>query len=210
MNSHNVFELTDPAFLVSGTSSDLEMALVFEQDIDLGLLDFVSPLTTSCPVVISSIECSATDLGDEYVQPKADKDLEELLRAFEDKNHDEWRAHASCNSLNTFDDEYLHEFCGSCPVRIECLDDAMSHHDYGTRGNLTEDARNKVYQFRTKYSNAFNYDMRQALGEEKSKEIPIQVFGHMQAKTSCGVRPWESIYNSGILETFEWVDDGFA
>lgn len=68
-----------------------------------------------------------------------------------DKSRHEWRDHAACRGSNTEDwyDERLEarclRICASCPVRQQCLDDAMrvehGQEAWGVRGGRTAGTR---------------------------------------------------------------------
>ena len=77
----------------------------------------------------------------------------------------EWTKFASCSGLSDsmfFDrDEYgdLVELCEGCPVRLECLDDAIYFGDEGFRAGLTEEERNKVLLYRKRHRANFFSDV---------------------------------------------------
>lgn len=71
-------------------------------------------------------------------------------------NDEDWRDRAACKGRNT--DLFFRKpgtpeadaallMCGTCPVRNQCLQDALSYEpqeDLGIRGGMTEGARRKL------------------------------------------------------------------
>lgn len=77
----------------------------------------------------------------------------------------EWRAHAACVGLdddmfpdnNTAAIEHARQICAPCPVRAECLADAMAtegaasaRNRYGIRAELTGSQRRALYEAQRK------------------------------------------------------------
>lgn len=50
-------------------------------------------------------------------------------------------------------------FCAKCPVRRECLDDALYYGDGGFRGGLNEKERDSIIMHRRRNSKAFQFDL---------------------------------------------------
>lgn len=142
-----------------------------------------------------------------------DSDLEEFLIELEAMMADTWREHALCATTGDrriwFDDlpsdaegprlsDLASAICEACPVRIECLDNAMAHEDEGIRSGLNEKQRNVIYRHRVKYRAYFNYDMRAipADPEVETRET-IEACGMLRVRDgswrSGATRPWESV-----------------
>jgi len=81
----------------------------------------------------------------------------------------EWRQHAACVDapIDYFIEEDQYDLgkkiCATCPVAIECLDNAIHYDDGGLR-NLTPKERNSVVMHRRRHAQAFNYDVGHAKG----------------------------------------------
>ena len=77
----------------------------------------------------------------------------------------EWRKHAAC--IDAEADIFLDEerfdagkiYCETCPVAIECLDNAIYYDDGGLR-YLTPKERNSVVMHRRRHLQAFNHDVK--------------------------------------------------
>ena len=54
--------------------------------------------------------------------------------------------------------------CQECPVRVECLDDAMIHDQPGIRGGMDQEERRRLTRFRAKNAIFFYADMSRVLG----------------------------------------------
>jgi hypothetical protein len=76
----------------------------------------------------------------------------------------EWRQYASCLNIDTelFTDPELYDqgkkFCDVCPVKVECLDNAMNFNDGMLRGGMSEKERNSVEMHRKRHLASFRYD----------------------------------------------------
>jgi len=46
---------------------------------------------------------------------------------------------------------WLRDLCGGCPVRRDCLEEALDHHDTGIWGGLNPQQRNRLRRGRTRY-----------------------------------------------------------
>lgn len=74
-----------------------------------------------------------------------------------------WREDAAC--IDAPEEYHLDEahydkgksICASCPVRLECLDDAIKWEDVGLRGGMTEKERNSLQLHRRRHILAFRY-----------------------------------------------------
>lgn len=78
----------------------------------------------------------------------------------------DWADDAYCGG-NTREEIFLEEehlevakrFCDRCPVRRQCLDDALYYGDGGTRAGFTEKERESIIMHRRRNSKAFQYDL---------------------------------------------------
>lgn len=87
-----------------------------------------------------------------------DPDLERWLESLHAVHETKWRVHAACKDKPVelfFDENSVQQakrVCHTCPVRVECLDDAIKHDDmYCVRGGLTDKERRKVQRHRSRY-----------------------------------------------------------
>lgn len=76
---------------------------------------------------------------------------------------DKWRTRSACigteyDFFNTDHVENIKEICANCPVKVECLDDAMYYGDEGIRGGMTEDERISLFLYRKRHSSVFKHD----------------------------------------------------
>jgi WhiB family redox-sensing transcriptional regulator len=90
-----------------------------------------------------------------------------------------WRGFAACSEepLNTFfepeKEARAKSICAVCPVRVECLDDAIKWSDMDcVRGGLNDEERIKVVFHRKRYQSAFQASIGNALNvrEDKSED----------------------------------------
>ena len=94
----------------------------------------------------------------------AEDDFEEFCNAIEEKFHGPWRKSAACAGLDPemFQNPDLYaegkKVCVTCPVRVECLDNAIHFNDGLLRGGLTEKERNSVEMHRKRHLAAFRHD----------------------------------------------------
>lgn len=84
---------------------------------------------------------------------------------------DEWRADAICDGveLDVFDNtdrvEEAKSYCRRCPVRLECLDDALYYRDEGlVRGGLSPAEQTALVRHRARYAHYLKYDVQEVLG----------------------------------------------
>jgi hypothetical protein len=93
---------------------------------------------------------------------KASPDLFQLLA---ETFTSEWRKYANCidADLDLFMEEDRFEegrkYCTTCPVAIECLDNAIFYDDGGLR-LLTPKERNSIVMHRRRHNQAFNHDVK--------------------------------------------------
>ena len=97
-------------------------------------------------------------------------------------NPKSWRAHAACvTAQDIFFDESREDeakqICAVCPVRIECLDDAIKWSDMDSvRGGLSDEERVKVVFHRKRYQSAFQASLGNALTvREDQSEDPLHI-----------------------------------
>ena len=85
------------------------------------------------------------------------EDIDFLFDSIHSVFHSEWRLESHCFDLPTnswFFDEAIEKgksICDSCPVRIECRDDAMFFSDEWVRGGMTEEERISLDMHRKSY-----------------------------------------------------------
>jgi glutaminase len=77
----------------------------------------------------------------------------------------EWRNEAKCLDLDDdtlfFDldrEEEAELYCSDCPVKLQCLDDALYYNDAAHRC-LTENERKSILMHRKRHVKAFCYDL---------------------------------------------------
>jgi WhiB family redox-sensing transcriptional regulator len=62
-------------------------------------------------------------------------------------------------------EEQAKSICADCPVRVECLDDAIKWGDMASvRGGLNDQERIKVCFHRKRYQSSFNASIERATG----------------------------------------------
>lgn len=93
--------------------------------------------------------------------------LDRLFEKFAQVFKDEWRTDAACSNVPDadvlfFDPDHEQEakaICATCPVRIECLDDALFYEDEScVRGGLNAKERITLAQFRKRTNPYIKFD----------------------------------------------------
>lgn len=100
---------------------------------------------------------------------KLEAELEHFLSELIAVKQDGWREHAACvdtPSVLWFDAQHEQEakqVCKDCPVRIQCLDNALEHNDQGIRGGLNDDERRSVFVHRRRNLQYLQADLERSL-----------------------------------------------
>ena len=83
---------------------------------------------------------------------------------------DEWRGHAACADVDpsVFENPDLVDLakvhCRGCPVRLECLDDALYYKDEGlVRGGLSSAEQQVLVRHRARYAHYLKHDVQELL-----------------------------------------------
>lgn len=95
---------------------------------------------------------------------------DQLLKELFELSHRPWVKHAACHNTNVDlfmsqvpdDVERAKSVCEVCPVRMECLSEAVSKLDTGTRGGMSERERASALTHLRRYRPLFRFDVARA------------------------------------------------
>lgn len=91
-------------------------------------------------------------------------DIDQFYLDIADLFTSEWRLDAACINANPafFYDEDMYaqgrKICDVCPVKVECLDNAIVFNDKFLRGGMDEKERNSIEMHRKRHLASFRYD----------------------------------------------------
>lgn len=63
------------------------------------------------------------------------------------------------------DVEFCKDICSTCPVKLECLQDALANEDEGVRGGSTQIEREKYKVHQGRYWKYYMFDVEKANGK---------------------------------------------